>query len=75
MNIKISYSDLEKFKYFCKNKKIEIINSTFSDNVDCIIEINDKERENLINDVKCENNYNIIEIDTIRQKNISVLSN
>lgn len=75
MTIKMAYADLEKFKYYCKNNDIVIVNLTFSDIVECIIEISDTQRETLLADVKGENNYNILEIDTIRQKNISVLSN
>ena len=71
----MAYADLEKFKYYCKNNNIVITNSIFSDAVECIIEINDKQKEFLLNDVNSENNYNILKIDTIRQKNISVLSN
>ena len=75
MTIKMAYADLEKFKSYCKNNDIVIVNLTFSDIVECIIEISDTQRETLLADVKGENNYNILEIDTIRQKNISVLSN
>ena len=74
MSIKIAYADLEKFKYYCKNNNIVVINSNFSDYVECIIELNDEKRNALINDVNSENNYNIMQIDTIRQKNISVMS-
>ena len=75
MSVKISYSDLEKFKYYCKNNNIVLADSKFSDNVECKIEINDKQRDELLNDIDGENNYNILKIDTIRQKNICVMSN
>ena len=39
MTIKMAYADLEKFKYYCKNNDIVIVNLTFSDIVECIIEI------------------------------------
>lgn len=75
VKIQIAYSDFEKFKYYCKNNNIVITDSTYSDSIECIVELNDNQREMIIQDINSENNYNIITFDTIRQKNISILSN
>ena len=75
MDIELSYSDLDKFKYYCNKNNINIINCTYLDTIICRIELNDIEKEKIEKDIHEENNLNIKKIDIVRQKNISVLSN
>jgi uncharacterized YigZ family protein len=73
--IELEYTNFEKFKYYCNKNNINIINVTYSDTIICKIEINDREKENFYNELKEQNNINILRFDIIRQKNISKLSN
>lgn len=71
----IAYSDYERFKYFCNQNNISIIRSEYSNNIECIIEINDDVKTEILNDINTEKKLNILSFDIVRQKNISVLSN
>lgn len=73
-NIKLEYSNLEKFKYYCNKKNINIINCAYSNIVICKIEINYEEKNNLEYDIETQNNLNILSFDIIRQKYILKLS-
>ena len=75
VQVKLSYSDFEKFKYYCNKKCINIINSTYSDTVICNVELSEIEKKCLMKDIQEENNFNILQFDIIRQKNIAVVSN
>ena len=73
--IKLSYSDFEKFKYYCNKNNINIINSEYSDFIICKIEVNDAEKNRLEIEFREQNNFKIMTFDIIRQKNISKMSN
>ncbi len=73
-NVKLEYSNLEKFKYYCNKNNINIINCAYSNIVSCKIEINNKEKHNLEYDIETQNNLNILSFDIIRQKYILKLS-
>lgn len=75
VRIKASYSDFEKIKYYCNKNNVSIISTNYADNVECILEINDEIKNDILNDMESENKLNIISFDIIRQKNISVVSN
>ena len=73
--IKLPYADFEKFKYYCKKNKINIIKSEYSDFIICKIEVNDAEKNRLEIEFREQNNFKIMTFDIIRQKNISKMSN
>lgn len=62
--IEIEYSEIEKFKYFCKKQNINIVSSKYDNNVKYIIEINGEDRKNL------ENSGNFNTLKTIKNKKI-----
>lgn len=73
--IKLTYADFEKFKYYCNKNNINIINSEYSDFIICKIEVNDAEKNRLEVEFREQNNFKIMTFDIIRQKNISKMSN
>ena len=73
--IKLTYADFEKFKYYCNKNNINIINSEYSDFIICKIEVNDAEKNRLEIEFREQNNFKIMTFDIIRQKNISKMSN
>lgn len=73
--IKLTYADFEKFKYYCNKNNINIINSEYSDFIICKIEVNDTEKNRLEIEFREQNNFKIMTFDIIRQKNISKMSN
>ncbi|MBO5349971.1 MAG: YigZ family protein [Clostridia bacterium] len=75
VNVKLEYSNFEKFKYYCNKNNINIINCAYSNIVICKIEVNDEEKSNLEQEMESKNNLNIISFGVIRQKHILRLSN
>lgn len=75
VDVECTYSNFEKFKYYCNKNNINIINSTYSDTIICKIELNNEEKENLRKEIEDQNRLNILRFDIIRQKNVSKLSN
>ena len=73
--IKLTYADFEKFKYYCNKNNINIINSEYSDFIICKIEVNDAEKNRLEIEFREQDNFKIMTFDIIRQKNISKMSN
>lgn len=73
--IRTNYSDFEKLKYYCNKNNIKILSTNYADNVECIIEVNDVIKNEILSDMESENKLNILSFDIVRQKNISVMSN
>ena len=48
VEVEISYSDNEKFKYYCEKNNIKIVDSQYSESILYKIEINDEEYQELI---------------------------
>ena len=61
VEIVIDYQDLEKFKYYCNQKNINILDITYLENVICKIELNNEE----IKDFK-DSKYNKIGINILK---------
>lgn len=66
MSVQMDYNELEKFKYYCKNNNINIINTEYSDVIICIIELETVIKEKLLKD---------IETKSINLKNLKLLYN
>ena len=52
MTIELDYSNLEKFKYYCKNNNINIKKSDYMDNIILKIEMEESVKEKIIDDIK-----------------------
>ncbi len=69
IKIIIPYQEFQKFKYYCQTNNINIIESNFSEDVSCIIEISLYEKTKIINEIQ-ENQFNIEKIEIVKEKNI-----
>lgn len=65
MEILLEYSEFENFKYYCKNNKINIVDSEYNENIVCRIELEEVAKQKLVQD---------FEIKNIKIKNIKELS-
>lgn len=52
MTIELDYSNLEKFKYYCKNNNINIKKIDYMDNIILKIEMKESVKEKIIEDIK-----------------------
>lgn len=52
MTIELDYSNLEKFKYYCKNNNINIKKIDYMDNIILKIEMEESVKEKIIEDIK-----------------------
>ena len=52
MTIELDYSNLEKFKYYCKNNNINIKKIDYMDNIISKIEMEESVKEKIIDDIK-----------------------
>lgn len=67
--ITINYNDFEKFSYFCNHKNINIIQTNYNEKIDCKIEVNKKEKEEILSNLK-ELNFKIEKYEIVKEKNI-----
>lgn len=67
----VSYSDLEKIKYYFEKNNIKILNTNFKENVEIIFEILE-EKLNVILKNKQNLNFNIIESVILKEKYIEI---
>ena len=65
LEILLEYSEFENFKYYCKNNKINIVDSQYNENIVCRIELEEVTKQKLVEDFKTKN---------INLKNIKELS-
>ena len=65
LDVILDYNEFENFKYYCKNNKINIVETQYLENIVCKIEIEEKVKNQLIGD---------LEIKNINLKNIKELS-
>lgn len=65
----VSYSDLEKLKYYLKQNDIDIINTDFNENVEVYVDITESKLDEL-NDRLNDLNFNIISQEIIQKKYI-----
>jgi putative IMPACT (imprinted ancient) family translation regulator len=69
--IEVSYSDLEKLKYYCKIQEIKISSIEYSENIKVTLEMS-KEKYKNIESNKNELNFVINEIHVVREKYITL---
>ena len=65
----LNYNNFEKFKYYCKNNSINIKDVKYTENIVCKIELEEAEKENLLQDYK-QKNINLINIEMLSKKYI-----
>ena len=65
----VSYDEIDKVKYYCKINNINIMDIQYGEKIDLYIEVNEKEKQRLIEE-KGEGKPNILEIISIKQKYI-----
>ncbi len=68
--VTLEYNNLENFKYYCKINNIEISNSEYSDIISCRIELEEENKERLINDFNTKN-INLIDLKLLSKKLIN----
>ena len=71
VELTIRYQELQKFKYYCGKNNINILNIKYQENINCLIEVTNAEKEKLLRNY--ENNDKMVEIlkiNIIRQKYI-----
>ena len=68
VEIVINYQDLDKFKYYCNQNKIKIVDIKYLENIICRIEVTKEEKEKLEDYKYNEMNINILEFSTITRK-------
>ena len=65
LEVILDYNEFENFKYYCKNKRINIVDTQYLENVVCKIEVDERIKSHLISDFETKN---------INLKNIKELS-
>lgn len=70
LEIIVDYNNFDKFKYYCKNNDINIVNTEYEDNIICIIEVSNIKKDKLIDDF---NNKKII-LKNIKDKSIKFIT-
>ncbi len=69
LEITISYEDIENFKYYCNKSNIKVINVEYGEQVKCIIEVIEQEKDNLI--LNMQNlKFKVYNYKLIKKKNI-----
>lgn len=69
IQLEINYNNFEKLSYYCKKSNINIINLEYGEKIICNIELNDEEKEKLLNNIE-ELSFKIENYKIIKQKNI-----
>lgn len=68
IEVVLNYQDLDKFKYFCNQNNMEIIDIKYLENIICTIEATKEKKEKLENIKYNEMNINILRFDIIEKK-------
>ena len=55
LEVKLAYSDLESFKYYCKNNKINIVDIDYKEDIVCKIELKEDKKVKLLEDYEIKN--------------------
>ena len=70
LEVEIEYNNFEKFKYYCKNEQINIVETEYSEKIKCRIEMEEKVKPKFIKDYE-EKNIKIEKISNLYKKYIS----
>lgn len=69
-DVRLEYSNLELFKYYCKNNDIKIINIEYAEDIKLKIEMEKNRRNEILREIESKT-LNISEIQIIREKYIN----
>ena len=64
-----NYNDLEKIKFYCKQNQLSIIDIKYDEKIKCILEMNEEEKDKIIENIK-ELNFKIENYKVLRNKKI-----
>lgn len=70
LEVKLEYNELENFKYYCKNNKINIVETQYYEKVICKIEVEYNKKQKILKDYETKN-IKIIEINELYKKYIT----
>lgn len=70
LEVTLKYSDFENFKYYCKNNKINIVETNYLENIVCKIELEEEVKTKLMNDFETKN-INLTNIKELYKKYIT----
>ena len=70
LKVTLDYNNFENFKYYCKNNKITIVNSQYTENVVCKIELEEEKKAKLMDDFETKK-INLKEIKELSKKYIN----
>ena len=70
MEVLLEYSGFENFKYYCKNNKINIVDSEYNENIVCRIELEEVVKQKLVQDFEIKN-INIKNLKELSKKYIT----
>lgn len=71
MQITISYSEIESFRYYCRKNNIEIVQESYTNNAIFLVEISNEELDIMVNGID-KLNFNMIKMEEIGNKYIDV---
>lgn len=69
LEVMLDYNNFENFKYYCKNNEINIVNSQYTENIVCKIQINMEKKQKLMDDFETKK-INFKEIKELSKKYI-----
>ena len=73
VKLKTTYSDLEKLKYYLKQKSIDITNTEFNETVDVFVDITEEKYNNILKaKEKYELNFELLETEVLKEKYIVI---
>ena len=67
--VEIEYSQLEKFKYYCKNNDINIKEYEYTEKIVCKIEMDENKKSKILEDYKLKN-INLLNLKILSKKYI-----
>ena len=70
LEVKLEYSELENFKYYCKNNEINIVETKYEEKIVCKIELEKDKKEKITEDFKTKK-IKILEYQDISKKYIT----
>ena len=70
LEVKLEYSELENFKYYCKNNEINIVETKYEEKIVCKIELEKDKKEKITEDFKTKK-IKILEYQDICKKYIT----
>lgn len=70
LEVSISYQDMEKFKYYCNQNNIKIVKNEYGENIKCLIEVTEEEKNSILGYKHNDKMANILKFEVIRKKYI-----